>query len=66
MGTDHDWVAINEVVEGGLRDANLLESPPATADELGYVAEKLTDHLVAALERGELAKRNRWWRSRST
>lgn len=54
-------MAINELVEAGLRDANLLDAPPTTAEELGYVAETVTDHLVAALARGELSKRNDWW-----
>lgn len=63
VGTDHDWVAINEIVEAGLRDANVLESPPTTDEELGYVAETVTDHLSAALQRGGLAKRPGWWKS---
>ena len=66
VGTDHDWVAINQIVEAGLRDANVLESPPATEEELGYVAETVTDHLSAALQRGDLAKRPRWWKSQGS
>ncbi|MGW5240043.1 hypothetical protein ACWEOW_14015 [Monashia sp. NPDC004114] len=61
MGADHDWVAINELVEAGLRDANLLDAPPTSAEELGHVAETVTDHLVAALARGELSTRDDWW-----
>ncbi|GAB3057207.1 hypothetical protein GCM10027053_18580 [Intrasporangium mesophilum] len=52
---------INELVEAGLRDANFLDAPPTTAEELDYVAETVTDHLVAALSRGELSKRDDWW-----
>jgi hypothetical protein len=60
VGTDHDWVAIYEVVEAGLRDANVLESPPSNEEELGFLADTVTDHLAAALQRGELAKRPAW------
>lgn len=63
MGTDHDWVAIRGVVEAGLRDAELLASPPVTTEEeLGNVADTVTDHLAAALASGALVKRPRWWR----
>lgn len=55
MGTDHDWVAIRKVVEAGLRDAELLASPPVTTEEgLGDVADTVTDHLAAALASGAL------------
>lgn len=51
------------VVEAGLRDAELLSPPPVTTEEeLGNVADTVTDHLAAALASGTLAKRPRWWR----
>lgn len=62
MGTDHDWVAVNEVVEAALRDAQVLETPPTTEEELGFLAETVTDHLAMALQRGDLAKRPSWWK----
>lgn len=63
MGTDHDWVAIREVVEAGLRDAGLLAPPvDATEQDLGDVADTVTDHLSSALASGALVKRPRWWR----
>lgn len=65
MGIAHDWVAINEVVEAALRDANVLEAAPTTEEELGYGAETVTEYLVAALVRGDLAKRATWWKSES-
>lgn len=60
VGTDHDWVAIYELVEAALRDANVLGSPPKSEDELGYLADTVTDHLAAAWQRGDLAKRAAW------
>jgi hypothetical protein len=41
-------------------------TPPTSAQELGYVAEAVTDHLVAALAQGKLSKREDWWRSEPT
>lgn len=57
MGIDRDWVTINELVEAGLRDAGIVDSPPRDDEELGFVAEKVTDHLAAALQRGTLVMR---------
>ncbi len=66
MGIDHDWVAIRQVVVDGLRDAAILEPPPASAEEdLGDIADTVADHLCAALRSGVLVKRARWWRRRA-
>lgn len=59
---DRDWVALRRVVERGLRDAELLDDPALlTEEELGFVADTVTDNLASALARGELVKRRSWW-----
>jgi len=65
MGIDRDWVVINALVEAGLRDSAILETPPMTDEELGFISATITDHLAAALEPGDLAKRSKWWQGKA-
>ena len=47
MATDDHWVAVYEVVrEALLQDVELQKYPPRNEDEVGHVAETVTDHLV--------------------
>jgi hypothetical protein len=46
--TNHQWVAVNKVVEAALADKAILEHPPATEDEVMWLAATITDHVVAA------------------
>lgn len=48
MGTDHEWAAVEAVVREALADADVLGDPPKTEEEIGYLAETITDHVVAA------------------
>ena len=48
MGTDHAWVAVEKVVLEALADADLLAYPPKSEEEIGHLAETITDHVVAA------------------
>ena len=49
MGTDHHWVAVNEVVRRALiQDVEVHKLPPENENEVGNVAETVTDHLVGA------------------
>jgi hypothetical protein len=41
-------VAVERVVREALADADVLGYPPKTDEELGYLAETITDHVVAA------------------
>ena len=47
MGTDHHWVAVYEVVRRALlQDVEVHKHPPENENEVGHVAETVTDHLV--------------------
>ena len=49
MATDHHWAAVYEVVrEALLQDVELQKNPPQSEDEVGNVAETVTDHLVGS------------------
>ncbi len=49
MGTDHHWVAVYEVVRRALlQDVEVHKHPPENENEVGHVAETVTDHLVGA------------------
>jgi hypothetical protein len=42
------WAAVDEVVRRALRDQLDLAHPPATDDDLVWLAAGITDHIVAA------------------
>lgn len=47
MATDHHWAAVYEVVRDALlQDVELHKFPPQDEEEVGHVAETVTDHLV--------------------
>jgi hypothetical protein len=47
VGTDHHWVAVYEIVRAALLDdVQLHLDPPSSPEEVGHVAETVTDHLV--------------------
>ena len=49
MGVDHHWGAVYEAVfEALLNDRELHRHPPGSEEEVGFVAETVTDHLVGA------------------
>ena len=49
MGTDHHWAAVYEVVRQSLlQDVELHKHAPENEDQVGHVAETVTDHLVGA------------------
>jgi hypothetical protein len=51
MGTDQHWVAVYEVVRKALlEDVELHDHPPANEEEVGHVAETVTDYLVGAFK----------------
>lgn len=53
MGKDHQWVAVYEVVRKALlEDAELDTQPPENEDDVGHVAEIVTDHLVGSFNFG--------------
>jgi hypothetical protein len=55
---------VNELVIRGLKDADVLGHPPTTEQELAYMAETITDHVVAAVELSREQKRSGWHRRR--
>ena len=48
MGTDHQWVAVEKVVREALADADVLGYPPKNEEEVGHLAETISDYIVAA------------------
>ena len=50
MGVDHAWVAVNKLVQAGLADADLLNKPPKSEQDIDDLATTITDHVVAAFE----------------
>ena len=48
MGTDNEWVAVEKVVLEALADRDVLRYPPASEEDVGHLAETITDHIVAA------------------
>jgi len=48
MVQDREWAAVERVVRAALDDADVLRTPPATDEELGFVTETITDHIVGA------------------
>jgi hypothetical protein len=48
--TDGNWLAVHDRVRQGLEDFGVLENPPTSEIEVGYLAETITDHVVAAVE----------------
>ena len=71
-------MAVYDLVLEGLEDHHVLDDPPKTEEEVGFLAETITDHVVgavhlsdeqrqAALERwkareAKSEKTRRWWR----
>lgn len=49
--TDLVWVELETAVREGLRDKSVLEDPPKTDEELGWLAATITDHVCGALPR---------------
>ena len=45
---DEEWAAVYEVVMRGLKDWAVPDHLPTTAEEVGFLAETVTDHVVAA------------------
>ncbi len=70
MGIDHDWVAVREIVEEGIRDAvdggTASGEPMVHEENIGDLADTVTDHLASALASGTLVKRQPWWRRRAS
>lgn len=53
MGKDQQWVAVYEVVRKALlQDVELDTHPPENEDDVGHIAEIVTDHLVGAFRFG--------------
>ena len=47
MGTDWEWVAVEKVVLEALADRDELRYPPKNEEDVGHLAETITDHIVA-------------------
>ena len=47
MDTKEQWSAVYDAEREALLDAAVHLHPPTTEEEVGFVAEKVTDHLVA-------------------
>jgi hypothetical protein len=47
MGKDHRWMAVRQVVEEALADDDVQNRLPTTEDEWGFLADTITDHIVA-------------------
>lgn len=64
--TDSNWLAVREVVLRGLIDGEALTNPPTNDIELGYLADTVTDHVVAIVEAPRDLKREarQRWRER--
>ena len=48
MAEDKQWAAVYEVVLEALADGDVLQSPPRTKEEVGFLAETISDHIVGA------------------
>jgi hypothetical protein len=48
--TDSNWLAVHDRVRQGLADYDVVNHPPTSEVEVGYLAETITDHVVAAVE----------------
>ncbi len=48
MGEDKEWVAVYKVVLEALADGRVLEDPPTTEEEVEFLAETISDHVVGA------------------
>jgi len=48
-GVDKDWVALNGLVLRGLKDGYSYDHPPATDQELEWLAATVTDHVIAGV-----------------
>jgi len=45
------WIAIRRAVQAGLDDdGSMLENPPRTEEEVGYLADGITDYVVGAID----------------
>ena len=70
--TDSNWLAVHDRVRAGLADYGVRENPPMSEVEVGYLAETITDHVVAAVQLSveqrraakdrRRARRKRWLR----
>ena len=69
MGIDHDWVAVREIVEEGIRDAadggTASGEPMVLEENIEDLADTVTDHLASALASGIIIERQPWWRRRA-
>ncbi len=50
VGTDKQWVAVEQVVRQAFADKHVLEYPPQSPDEWMWLVASITDHLCAAFE----------------
>ncbi|MBO1766443.1 hypothetical protein [Allobranchiibius sp. GilTou38] len=61
MGIDHDWVAVREIVEAGIRDAvdggTQSREPMVLEENIEDLAHTVTDHLAGSLASGVLVER---------
>lgn len=45
------WIAIRRAAEAGLNDdGDMLEYPPRTEEEVGFLADQIADHVVGAID----------------
>jgi hypothetical protein len=50
MAKDEQWIAVYEVVLEAIADGGLLQDPPTTEDEVRFLAETISDHIVGAFK----------------
>lgn len=50
VAKDDEWAAVYEVVIAGLNDWAFPDHPPRTPEEVGFLAETVTDHVVATFK----------------
>lgn len=48
MAEDKAWLAVYKVVLAALADVDVLHSPPRTEEEVGFLAETISDHIIGA------------------
>ena len=49
--TDNDWVELRALVQAAFDNRDVVVHPPEGADDWGYLADTVTDHVYAFVKR---------------
>ena len=49
--TDKPWVELRALVQAAFDDKDVVANPPTSAEEWGYLADTITDHLYAFVQK---------------